>query len=303
MRCWRNSSAATTRPARSLVRSESWPGPAERLDRVLPRLGLARSRSQAAELIAAGAVRIDGDVTVKAAVRVPEGSRIEVAGDRYVSRAAHKLVAGLDAFGIDPRGRLALDLGASTGGFTQVLLERGAREVLAVDVGHGQLVDELRDHPAVRVVEGCNARELTAARLHELTGTAEAPGLVVADLSFISLTLVLPAIVAVAAPEAELLLLIKPQFEVGRQGVREGIVVDPALAAQAVQRVIECAEELGLSSAGLIPSPLTGEHGNQEFLAYFVGVGEQGPGAPRPTAPPERREPRLTNPNEERDEA
>ncbi len=252
----------------------AWHGAPERLDRVLPELGLARSRSRAAELIAAGRVRVDGELATKAGARVAGGSAIAVeGGDRYVSRAAAKLVAGLDGFGVDPAGRLALDLGASTGGFTQVLLERGAREVLAVDVGHGQLVDELRVHPAVRVVEGCNARELTPALLAELTGTDEAPSLVVADLSFISLTLVLGAIASVAAPGAELVLLIKPQFEVGRQGIRDGIVADAALADAAVRRVLACAEEAGLAPRGLVPSPLTGEHGNQEFLAYFVVMG------------------------------
>lgn len=255
---------------------EVWSGEAERLDRVLPGLGLARSRSQAAELIASGRVRLDGEVASKASARVARRSRIEVTdGDHYVSRAAHKLVEGLDGFGVDPRGRLALDLGASTGGFTQVLLERGAREVLALDVGHGQLADELRGHPGVRVVEGCNARGLTPEELARLTGVDERPELVVADLSFISLTLVLPAIAAVAAPGAELLLLIKPQFEVGRQGVRGGIVVDPDLASAAVQRVLARAESLGMRSAGLAASPITGEHGNQEFLAYFVGMDEQ----------------------------
>ncbi len=249
----------------------AWQGAPERLDLVLPELGLARSRSRAAELIAAGRVRVDGAVATKAGARVARGSAIAVEGaDRYFSRAADKLIAGIDAFGVEPRGRLALDLGASTGGFTQVLLERGAREVLAVDVGHGQLAEEIREDPAVRVVEGCNARELTPELLAELTGTAEAPSLVVADLSFISLTLVLPAIAAVAARDAELVLLVKPQFEVGRQGIREGIVVDPALAEAAVARVIARAEELGLSSHGLVPSPVAGEHGNREFLAYFV---------------------------------
>lgn len=240
-----------------------------RLDRVLLELGLVRSRSQAAEYIAAGRVRLEGAVTVKAGLKVAAGSDVEVEGaDHYVGRAAHKLIAGLDAFGIDPSGALALDLGASTGGFTQVLIERGAREVMAIDVGHGQLAPVLRDDERVRVVEGCNARELNVERLARETGSPEIPSLVVADLSFISLTLVLPAIAA-TAPAATLLLLIKPQFEVGRQGIREGIVTDPTLAVSAVERVLAVAHGNGYACAGLAASPIAGEHGNSEFLAHF----------------------------------
>ncbi len=247
-----------------------WSGAPERLDRVLAELRLARSRSQAAELIAAGNARVDGVTILKAGARVPSGASVSVTGgDHYVSRAARKLLAGLDAFGVDPDGRLALDLGASTGGFTQVLLERGAARVLAVDVGHDQIDPMLRADPRVRVVEGCNARELTARSLAELTGTSATPSLVVADLSFISLTLVLPAIAEVAADGAEAILLIKPQFEVGRGGIRDGIVMDPALAEAAVERVLGVAHDHGLLARGVAPSPLTGEHGNQEFLAYF----------------------------------
>ncbi|CAG7610595.1 TlyA family RNA methyltransferase [Leucobacter soli] len=241
-----------------------------RLDVALAERGLARSRSRAAELIASGRVSVDGEIATKAGARVAGASELRIAdGDVYVSRAAHKLLAGLDGFGVTVEGRLALDLGASTGGFTQVLLERDAREVIALDVGHGQLVRELREDPRVRVVEGCNARELDRARLAEAAGTPEPPSLVVGDLSFISLTLVLSAIAAIAAPRAELILLIKPQFEVGRQGIRNGIVVDPELAQAAVDRVVACATGLGFVDGGVIPSPITGEHGNHEFLAYF----------------------------------
>lgn len=262
-----------------------WSGDNVRLDRALAELGLARSRSHAAELIARGRVACDGRAAVKAGSRVVAGAVLEVsAGEHYVSRAAHKLIAGLDTFGgaasggalfgggafdLDPTGLLALDLGASTGGFTQVLLERGAREVIALDVGHDQLAAALRDDERVRVVEGCNARELDAARLAEVSGTDEAPGLVVGDLSFISLTLVLPAIARVA-PAARLLLLIKPQFEVGRGGLSDGIVDDPRRAVDAVIRVLACAAEHGYACAGLAPSPITGEHGNREVLAYFT---------------------------------
>ena len=246
-----------------------WAGAPERLDRVLAVLGLARSRSRAAELVAAGEVRVDGLAATKAGARVAPGSRIELAApDRYVSRAARKLVAGLDAFGVDPAGRLALDLGASTGGFTQVLLERGARAVQAVDVGHGQLAPELRADPRVRVVEGCNARELTPERLAADTGLAEAPTLVVADLSFISLTLILPAIARCAAADADLVLLVKPQFEVGR--VRDGVVTDPRQRAEAIRAVLASAAALGLAARGLAASPIAGGHGNREFLVRLV---------------------------------
>lgn len=255
-------------------RTGVWERPAERLDRVLPALGFARSRTQAAELIAGGGVRVDDAAATKAGARVAQGSRITApAPDRHVSRAAHKLIAGLDAFGVDPRGRIALDLGASTGGFTQVLLERGARTVLAVDVGHGQLVPELREDPRVRAVEGCNARDLTPESLAAATGVGERPSLVVADLSFISLTLILPAIARCVDadgdhPPAELVLLIKPQFEVGR--VRDGIVVRPEQRAEAMRAVVGAAALHGFACRGLVPSPILGGRGNIEYIAGFV---------------------------------
>jgi 23S rRNA (cytidine1920-2'-O)/16S rRNA (cytidine1409-2'-O)-methyltransferase len=251
-----------------------WGDPSERLDRVLPTLGLARSRSQASELIAQGKVRVDGEVVTKAGFKIATGAMVSVDGaDPYVSRAAQKLITGLDVFGVDPNGLLALDVGASTGGFTQVLLERSAREVLAIDVGHGQLADRIREDIRVRAVEGCNARELTAESLAAATGVIDAPQLVVADLSFISLELVLPALLKVAAPEAEMVLLVKPQFEVGRLGVSGGIVTDPELAIAAVARVILFAEQLGLTCRGVAMSPISGEHGNREVLAHFARGG------------------------------
>ena len=250
------------------ARGAVWAGGTARLDRVLAEAGLARSRSRATELIAAGGVRVDGVLATKAGSRVETGSRIEVSGDdHYVSRAAHKLIAGLDRFGIDPEGRVALDVGASTGGFTQVLLERGARAVQAIDVGHDQLVAELRSDPRVHLVEGWNARELDPEALAARTGIAEAPDLVVADLSFISLTLILPAVVRCAAVEADLVLLIKPQFEVGR--VRDGVVTDPALWAEAIRNVLASASESGLVVRGLAGSPIAGGAGNREFLVHF----------------------------------
>ena len=246
-----------------------WQGSPERLDRVVAETGLARSRSRAAELIAAGEVRVDGRPVTKAGTKVPSGAIVEVAvADHYVGRAAGKLVAGLDRFGIDPAGRLALDLGASTGGFTQVLLERGARAVQAIDVGHDQMVPELAADPRVHLVEGCNARELDRALLEARTGETEAPSLVVADLSFISLTLVLPSIARSAAPDADLVLLIKPQFEVGR--VKDGVVTSPEQRAEAMRRVLAAAAAHGYDCRGLEASPVVGGAGNREVLAHFA---------------------------------
>lgn len=257
--------------AAELVRTATWDREPARLDRALPEMGLARSRSQAAELIAAGRVAVDGLAAPKAGVRVTRGSTVEVTGaDHYVSRAAHKLVAGLDAFAIPVEGKLALDLGASTGGFTQVLLEAGARQVLAIDVGHDQLVGWIRDDSRVCAVEGCNARDLTRDSLAASTGVAQSPELVVADLSFISLRMVLPAIARVAAADADLVLLIKPQFEVGRQGIREGIVTSPARAAEAIRQVLAAAAELGYATHGLIPSPIAGGSGSREYVVHLV---------------------------------
>jgi 23S rRNA (cytidine1920-2'-O)/16S rRNA (cytidine1409-2'-O)-methyltransferase len=250
-----------------------------RLDAALPALGLARSRTHAARLIADGLVTVDGRGVVKASFRVEPGSAVAVAGtDAYVSRGAHKLIGALDAFpDVRVAGRRALDVGASTGGFTQVLLERGARRVVALDVGHGQLDPLIREDPRVDVVEGFNVRDLTPETLAAATGAgatgadAEAPQLVVGDLSFISLGLVLPALARTAAPDADLVLLIKPQFEVGRTGIREGIVHDPGLRDDAVMRVLWAAWDLGLGTAGLVSSPIVGGAGNHEYLAWFSG--------------------------------
>ncbi|WP_336660842.1 TlyA family RNA methyltransferase [Leucobacter sp. USHLN153] len=245
-----------------------WGGEADRLDRVLAALGLARSRSRAAELVTEGKVRIDGLLASKSGASVAPGSVIVVEGaDRYVGRAAHKLIAALDAFGIDPSGRVALDLGASTGGFTQVLLERGARAVQAIDVGHDQLAHELRGDERVRLVEGRNARNLTPENLAADTGLADPPSLVVADLSFISLRLVFSAIAACASDDAQLALLIKPQFEVGR--VRDGVVTSPEQWAEAIRIVLGAAAANGFAARGLAQSPIAGGSGNREFLGFF----------------------------------
>jgi 23S rRNA (cytidine1920-2'-O)/16S rRNA (cytidine1409-2'-O)-methyltransferase len=241
-----------------------------RLDAALVERGLARSRTHAARLIADGLVTVAGAPAAKPAQRVPDDVLLEVAPtDSYVSRAAHKLIAALDGFDLSVTGRLALDAGASTGGFTQVLLERGAERVLAIDVGHGQLVPELARDPRVSAHEGVNVRDLDPARLVELTGSDRRPDLVVADLSFISLTHVLPALRAVATEEADFVVLVKPQFEVGRGGVKEGIVRDPGLRADAIRDVLWAAWDVGLGATGLLASPIAGTSGNREYLAHL----------------------------------
>ena len=239
----------------------------ERLDVALAARGLVRSRSHAAAVIAEGRVTVDGRPVVRPSAKVTESQRIEVAGDdAYVSRGAHKLIAALDAFGVDVQDRVALDAGASTGGFSQVLLERGARRVIALDVGHGQLAPSLAGHERLESFEGVNVRSLTPAMLAGLTGSDVLPDLVVADLSFISLTQVLPALRESAETDADFVLLVKPQFEVGRQGIREGIVHEAALRADALSGVLWAAYDLGLGTAGVCASPIAGGRGNREYL-------------------------------------
>jgi 23S rRNA (cytidine1920-2'-O)/16S rRNA (cytidine1409-2'-O)-methyltransferase len=233
-----------------------------RLDRALVAAGLAQSRVRAQALIAAGVVRLDGAPAAKPAARVPEGARLELTGDPvpYVSRGALKLRHALDTFGLDPAGAVALDLGASTGGFSQVLLEAGAAEVWAVDVGHGQLAPVLRADPRLHAIEGLNARDLTAAHVPP-------PGWIVADLSFISLAKALPAALALARPGALLVALVKPQFEVGPARVgKGGIVRDPAAIAEARAGVRAFLEGAGWTVLGETESPVPGGDGNREFL-------------------------------------
>lgn len=240
----------------------------QRLDAELVRRGLARSRQQAAELVAAGRVSVRGQVAGKPATQVDPADPVVVTeastGPDYVSRGAHKLVGALDAFGVDPAGRRCLDAGASTGGFTDVLLRRGAAHVVAVDVGYGQLAWSLRSDERVTVLDRTNVRTLEPAAV------APAPGLVVGDLSFISLTLVLPALAACCAPDADLLLMVKPQFEVGRDRLGAGGVVrDPALRADAVVAVAEAARAAGLDVHGVVASPLPGPSGNVEYFLHL----------------------------------
>jgi 23S rRNA (cytidine1920-2'-O)/16S rRNA (cytidine1409-2'-O)-methyltransferase len=254
-----------------------------RLDAVLGERGLARSRTHAAKLIAEGLVTVDGVAQVKPSFRVRESAQIVVANsDHYVSRAAHKLIAALDAFGIDPRDRIAIDAGASTGGFSQVLLERGASRVLAVDVGHGQLASIIQENPAVIAIEGFNIRNLTRdwveARLQSPEfRKPELPTLIVADLSFIGLGLVLRPLRDSVDPTADFVLLVKPQFEVGRGGIREGIVRDQGARQDAVTNVLWAAWDLGMPTAGIIPSPIAGSSGNREYLVWLSVVSGTNP--------------------------
>ncbi|WP_456786909.1 TlyA family RNA methyltransferase [Cellulomonas sp. P5_C5] len=250
-----------------------------RLDTELVRRGLARSRRHAGELIAAGRVTVDGSAVARSAVQVTDDRQVSVVADEtdpgYASRAGHKLAGALDALGADGpvvAGRTCLDAGASTGGFTDVLLRRGATRVVAVDVGHDQLVDALRDDSRVEVREGVNVRTLRHGDV------SPEPSLVVADLSFISLTLVLPALAAVAAPDADLLLMVKPQFEVGRERLGAGGVVRvPGLWVDAVVGVARAAAELGLAVRDVVRSPLPGPSGNIEFFLWLDRPAGTGP--------------------------
>jgi 23S rRNA (cytidine1920-2'-O)/16S rRNA (cytidine1409-2'-O)-methyltransferase len=234
-----------------------------RLDQLLVERGLAETRGRAQALVLAGLVFSGERRLDKPGMPVAADQPIEVRGRAipWVSRGGLKLAAGLDAFGIDPQGLVALDIGASTGGFTDVLLRRGARRVYAVDVGYGQLDARLRQDPRVVVLERTNARHLTRAQVPEPVG------LVVCDASFISLRLVLPAALALTSPEAWLVALIKPQFEVGKGRVgKGGVVRDPALHAEVCETIRGWLEEQGWPVIGLVPSPVTGPAGNREFL-------------------------------------
>jgi 23S rRNA (cytidine1920-2'-O)/16S rRNA (cytidine1409-2'-O)-methyltransferase len=239
-----------------------------RLDRILVERGLAETRSRAADLVRLGAVSIGGVAAEKAGMLLSPDIDLAVRADvlPYVSRGGLKLAAALDAFGFDPAGRIALDLGASTGGFTEVLLARGAAKVFAVDVGRGQLHPKLRTDPRVIVLEETDARALDESIVPERVGT------LTADVSFISLTKVLPAALGLAQPGAWLVALVKPQFEVGPEGVgKGGVVRDPQARAEAVLKVEAFIEaQPGWTVAGELPSPITGADGNVETLLGAV---------------------------------
>jgi 23S rRNA (cytidine1920-2'-O)/16S rRNA (cytidine1409-2'-O)-methyltransferase len=230
-----------------------------RADRLLAERGLFESRAKAQEAIAAGLVTANGVLVRKASEDVDVDAAIEARpAHPYVSRGGVKLAAALDAFGFDPKGRICLDVGASTGGFTQVLVERGAARVYAVDVGRAQLHESLRKRPEVISCEETDIRTLAP-----LDPT---PDMVVIDVSFISLKQVLPAALKLARTPAQLVALIKPQFEAGRERVKKGVVRDAAVHAEVCDEIAAFTASLGWRVVGLIPSPITGGDGNTEFL-------------------------------------
>ncbi|MBM3551967.1 MAG: TlyA family RNA methyltransferase [Alphaproteobacteria bacterium] len=236
---------------------------ATRADTALHARGLFESRAKAREAIEAGLVSVDGRVVKKPSEPIAADAKIEArAAYPWVSRGGVKLAHALDRFGVDPEARFCLDIGASTGGFTDVLLSRGARHVVAVDVGHGQLHQRLRADRRVTSLEGQDARALSAAQL------AEAPSLIVIDASFISLIALLPHVLSLAAPRADLVALIKPQFEAGRTGTKKGVVRDEKIHAQVCARIEKEIEALGWQVRGVIPSPIEGGDGNREFLVH-----------------------------------
>lgn len=240
----------------------------ERLDRVLVQRGLVQSRSRAQRLIRDGRVIVNGQTITKPSAECTRDATISVdRGDDYVSRGAYKLVGAFDAFtqqGLaDPHGMDCLDIGASTGGFCDVLLRRGAAHVIALDVGHGQLDARIAHDDRIIEMSGVNIRDVTTDDL------PYRPSLIVSDVSFISLTYVLPVIARIAAPHAHIVLLVKPQFEVGRAHLdRHGIVTDPAERERALQRVIACAQDEGLDVVATTLSPIAGTYGNSEYLLY-----------------------------------
>jgi 23S rRNA (cytidine1920-2'-O)/16S rRNA (cytidine1409-2'-O)-methyltransferase len=242
-------------------------GAGVRLDRLLVDLGLAPSRERAQRLILAGDVLVGDRPATKPGALVAADAvlRLRKTPSAYVSRGGEKLAGALDAFGLDVAGKVALDVGASTGGFTDCLLRRGARRVFALDVGYGQLAWTLRQDERVTVLERTNARRLEASML------TEAPDLATVDVSFISLALVLPAVAAVLRPAGSMVALVKPQFEVGRGQVgKGGVVRDPAVRAAAVARVRDDAQALGLSVRGQSDSVLPGPKGNREAFLWLV---------------------------------
>ena len=248
-----------------------------RLDAELVRRKIARSREQAVDMIKAGRVTVGGFKAMKPATVVEPEVSIKVEaeeGDDWASRGAHKLLSALEAFGpqgLDVAGKVALDAGASTGGFTDVLLKRGAREVIAVDVGYGQLIWRLQNDPRVRVLDRTNIRNLTLEQI------GQPADLMVGDLSFISLKLVLPAIADCLAPGADLLPMVKPQFEVGKDRLGHGGVVrSNELRAEVTADVAAYAQSLGLSVKGVTASGLPGPSGNVEYFLWLVKDGGAG---------------------------
>jgi 23S rRNA (cytidine1920-2'-O)/16S rRNA (cytidine1409-2'-O)-methyltransferase len=244
----------------------------KRLDALMAERGLFESRSRAAAAVMAGAVRIGGEPARKPGQMVSDDAEISVErGPEFVSRGGTKLANALDALGIEVERRRALDVGASTGGFTDVLLQRGAEAVVALDVAYGELHWRLRQDPRVTVIERTNARSLEAGDL------PFRPDLVVADVSFISLTKVLPAVLACAAPSFDCLAMVKPQFEAGRERIgKGGVVRDPETRVETVVAVAEAARADGWSVMGFAPSGLAGPAGNRETFAWLAEPGREG---------------------------
>ncbi len=241
-----------------------------RLDQAVVAQGLAASRERARALILAGDVLVDGHRQTKAGAPVGDDAvvALRVPEHPWVSRGGVKLAHALDVFGIVPAGWLALDIGASTGGFTHVLLERGARRVVALDVGRGQLAWSLRNDPRVDVIEGVNARML---RPDDLPADARVFDLVTIDVAFISLRQIFPVVPPLLAPDGRVVALVKPQFEAGRHDVgKGGIVRDPAIHERVIAEVADAAHAVGLRRVGLEPSPIEGAEGNREFLMLLA---------------------------------
>ena len=255
--------------------------PKTRLDVVLVERGLVPSRERARALILAGQVRLDGQVVSKAGAPVAEGASVELTtpDHPYVGRGGLKLAHALDVFAVTVEGRRGLDIGASTGGFTDVMLQRGARDVIALDVGHNQLDWKIRSDPRVLVREGVNARTLTPEAVPHTVD------LVTIDVAFISLAYILPEVPRVLADDGDVVALVKPQFEAGRDEVgKGGIVSDPAVHAAVVARVTAVAESLGFVRMGLIDSPITGATGNREFLMHLRKAAAARNATPAPVA-------------------
>ncbi|MEO0497756.1 MAG: TlyA family RNA methyltransferase [Pseudomonadota bacterium] len=243
-----------------------------RLDKLLVDTGRFETRSRARDAIARGTVMVNGTPATKAGLAVAKDAQIAVKDPAasYVSRAALKLIAALDQFDFDPGGRTVIDIGASTGGFSQVMLERGASHIFAVDVGSGQLADRLRNDQRITNLENINARHLNITHLKSGQSPLDSPSIsaIVSDVSFISLRLALPPALELAQPGAFAALLVKPQFEVGREHIGKGGIVDDPARAEAVASDLESWLETqnGWRTVGLVPSPISGSDGNREFL-------------------------------------
>lgn len=244
----------------------------KRLDILVVEKGLASSREKAKELIQGGQIKVDGKTITKAAQKVEDTAQIVLEGEtlRYVSRGGLKLEKALEIFPIDLKGKICLDIGASTGGFTDCMLQNGARHVFAIDVGRDQLAESLREDPRVTNMEQTNVRYLTEDMLHERSGSDRKAEFASIDVSFISLTKVLDAVAALLSIEGQLVCLIKPQFEAGRGAIgKKGVVKEPSVHRDVIRMVSTYAKGIGLESMGLSYSPIRGPEGNIEYLLWL----------------------------------